>query len=117
MGDSALKTALNVSLEDRFRRSSNYGHAAVLLLYWADCTDKGYSQEAGQVAQLFSGRFGYQVEPYKIPSDASELELDARISRFLLANRKPDTLLILHYGGHGHPDDDRGQDQESVWCA
>ncbi|KAK0716304.1 hypothetical protein B0H67DRAFT_645944 [Lasiosphaeris hirsuta] len=117
MGDSALKSALNKSLEDRFRRSSNYDHVAVLVLYWKDCTDKGYSQEASQVAELFKGNFGYRVDRYEIPCDASELELDARISNFLLANRKPDTLLILHYGGHGNPDDDRGQDQESVWCA
>ncbi|KAK3343402.1 hypothetical protein B0T25DRAFT_299044 [Lasiosphaeria hispida] len=117
MGDSALKTALNRSLENRFQRSSNYDHVAVLVLYWKDCTDKGYSEEAGQVAELFSGSFKYRVERYEIPSDASELELDARISNFLLANRKPDTLLILHYGGHGNPDDDRGQDRESVWCA
>ncbi|GAB1319631.1 hypothetical protein MFIFM68171_09841 [Madurella fahalii] len=117
MSDSALKSALNKSLEDRFRRSSNYDHIAVLIIYWRDCTDRGYFQEAGQIAELFSSDFGYKVELYEIPTDDPELELDARISNFLLRNRKPDTLLILHYGGHGNPDDDRGQDRESVWCA
>ncbi len=115
--DTDLTTALNRSLESRFQRSTNYDHVAAMVMYWKDCTDQGYRQEARQVGELFSSNFGYWVESYEIPTEASELELDLKISSFLLRHRKPDTLLILHYGGHGNPDDDRGQGRESVWCA
>lgn len=118
MADSSLKTELNKSLDGRFKRSTDYESVAVLLIYWKGCTDRGYKEEAQQVGQLFRDDFGYSVEYYEIPAaDTCELDLDTRINTFLVDNRRPETLLIIHYGGHGNPDDDHGQMHESVWCA
>lgn len=118
MASPSLRAELNKSLEDRFRRSTDYESVAVLIIYWKDCTDKGYKTEALEVGRLFGKDFGYSVEYYEIPTnDTCELELDTRINRLLVENRKPETLLIIHYGGHGNPDDDAGKERESVWCA
>jgi hypothetical protein len=116
--DSSLRDELNKSLDDRFSRTTAYKSVSVLVVYWSDCTDIGYKREAQIVGELFSVTFGFVVDYYEIPTnDSCELELDVRISNFLLHNRDPNRLLIIHYGGHGNPDDERGQKKESVWCA
>jgi len=117
MAHSMLKDELNKSLEGRFKRTTEYDLVAVLVIYWKDCKDKGYEKEGHAVGELFRGDFGYSVGYYEIPSADSELELDARINSYLREHRKSETLLIIHYGGHGNPDDEYGQKQESVWCA
>jgi hypothetical protein len=117
MSDFALKEELNKSLEGRFKRTTDYDAVAVLVIYWKKCKDKGYEDEAHQVGELFTKDFGYSVQFYEIPAADSELEMDARINKFLRDNRKVETLLIIHYGGHGNADDEYGQNKESVWCA
>ncbi|KAH8589141.1 hypothetical protein B0O99DRAFT_692715 [Bisporella sp. PMI_857] len=117
MSDFLLKDELNRSLEGRFKRTTDYDAVAVLVIYWKKCKNKGYKDEAHKVGELFSQDFGYSVQYYGIPSIDSELEMDARINTYLRDNRKVDTLLIIHYGGHGNADDEYGQSQESVWCA
>jgi len=117
MSDPVLKEQLNKSLEDRFKRSTDYDAVSVLVIYWKDAPDKGYEAEATQIGGFFGAEFGYSVEYYDIPSADSELELDLRINTFLRDNRKVETLLIIHYGGHGNADNKRGQSRQSVWCA
>jgi hypothetical protein len=117
MSDFALKEELNKSLEGRFKRATDYDAVAALVIYWKKCKDKGYEDEAHQVGELFTKDFGYSVQFYEIPAADSELEMDARINKFLRDNRKVETLLIIHYGGHGNADDEYGQKKESVWCA
>jgi hypothetical protein len=117
MTHSVLKDELNKSLESRFKRTTEYDLVAVLVIYWKNCKDKGYKEEGRTVGELFRKGFGYSVEYYEIPAADSELELDARINNYLREHRRSETLLIIHYGGHGNPDDEHGQNQESVWCA
>jgi len=117
MSNPVLKETLNKSLENRFKRTTDYDAVSVLAIYWKDAPDKGYEEEASQISGLFSNDFGYTVKRYAIPSEDSELELDARINTFLRDNRQVETLLIIHYGGHGNADNRRGQSRESVWCA
>lgn len=117
MVDSVLKEELNKSLEGRFKRTTEYNLVAVLVIYWKKCKDQGYKTEACAIGDLFEKDFGYSVQYYEITSADSELELDARINSHLRAYRNPETLLIIHYGGHGNADDEYGQNQESVWCA
>lgn len=117
MANSTLKEELNKSLEGRFKRETEYEIATVLVIYWRDCKDKGYKDEAYRVGELFGKDLGYSAEYYEIPLADSELELDARINKYLRDHRQPEMLLVIHYGGHGNPDDEHGQKQESVWCA
>src|SRR4051794_30002072 len=113
MAGTGLKDELNKSLEGRFKRTTEYEFVAVLVIYWKDCREKGYKNEARAVEQLFSEDFEYSVEYYEIPAVDSELELDAKMNSYLREHRKAETLLIIHYGGHGNDDSADGQNQES----
>jgi hypothetical protein len=117
MSEFVLREELNKSLDGRFKRKTAYDAVAVVVIYWKKCTDKSYKNESFQVGKLFTEDFGYSVQFYKIPETDSELEMDARINKYLRDNRNADTLLIIHYGGHGNADDEYGQNKESVWCA
>jgi hypothetical protein len=108
MSDSLVKEELDKSLKGRFKLTTDYDAVAVLVIYWKKCNDKGYKDEAHEDGELFSKDFGYSVQYYKIPTIDSELEIDARINNYLRDNRKVETLLIIHYGGHGNADDEYG---------
>ena len=108
--NSALK------LED-WKTHNEYKSISVLVLYFED-SEIDFKNEALQVGGLFAVDFHYAVEYYAIPSDHSHRRLDTKINSFLDDHGDPDHLMIIHYGGHGDPDDDTdAQAKLAVWAA
>lgn len=98
----------------RRKNGGYYSKVKVLSIYWKD-GGLGYIDEAQKINELFSKRFGYQVELYGIPSERAEANLKSRIDE-LLKDDEPDSLFIVYYGGHGDPDEG-DEKRRSVWAA
>lgn len=109
-----LNSALNI--EDwKFR--NEYKSVSVLVLYWQDGDVPGFEEEGRSIGELFAVDFHYKVDYYAIPTENSHRRLDTRINGFLDEHGSPDHLLIIHYGGHGDPDDDDAQGKLATWAA
>lgn len=82
----------------------------VLLLYWKDDNDDGFNAEADALDDLFVTHFNYpraNVERFEIPLEGNlQLTLERRIMGH-------ESLLIIHYGGHGDAD---AEDKQFVWA-
>jgi transposase len=112
VGDPAR---LNAILSKYYKTRTDYDSVTVLVIYWKECSTNGFKDEGAKIGRLFSGDFRYNVEYFEIPSTDCQLALDVRLNELLMANRQGDTLLIIHYGGHG--DDDDEHKRQSVWAA
>jgi len=106
---------LNDLLSRYYKKRAEYDRVTVLVIYWQECSNSGFKQEAIKIGALMSTAFKYSVEYFEIPSISSQLALDVRLNELLTANQQDGTLLIIHYGGHGEIDDDH--DNQSVWAA
>lgn len=111
-----LLDQLNREIDVTFQ-SGGYIHINVLILYWQD-GDPGYANEARDVRNLFEHVFHYPVTMFAIPSEESYTELFKEVAKFF-GRMDEQSLLIVHYGGHGDPnDDDHNKEQkQSVWAA
>ena len=117
MEAEAFKKRLNSALELKDWEINNvYKSISVLILYFED-SDTGFKDEALRIGELFAIDFHYEVEYYAIPSDHSHRRLDTKINSFLDDHGDPDHLMIIHYGGHGDPNDDNTQEKLAVWAA
>ena len=117
METEALTRRLNSALKrEDWENSNDYKGISVLILYFED-SDDGFKEEALMVGKLFELDFHYEVEYYPIPSHHSHLRLDTKINAFLNDHGEPDHLMIIHYGGHGDPNDDGAQERLAVWAA
>lgn len=120
MEAEALKTRLNSALElDNWKINNAYKSVSVLAIYWEDGDVPGFEEEARQITHFFEESFNFDVDVYAIPSDHCHRKLDIRINAFLDDHGHQDDLIIIHYGGHGDPDNDTDTAQErlSVWTA
>ena len=113
-----VKEELNNALRGHHTRFADYKSIWVLVLYWEDCHAK-FKDEARAIGELFALEFNYNVEYYQIPARQSQLQLDQKIGQILLQHGDPDSLIIIHYGGHGDRDNDtrQGRYRRSVWAA
>lgn len=117
METEALTRRLNSALEvEDWKIHNEYKGISVLVLYFED-SDTGFKEEALRVGELFAIDFHYEVEYYAIPSDHSHRRLDTKINAFLDDHGEPDHLMIIHYGGHGDPNDDNAQEKLAIWAA
>ena len=117
METEALTRRLNSALErEDWENNNDYKGISVLILYFED-SETGFKKEARMIGELFAIDFHYEVEYYAIPSDHSHLRLDTKINAFLNDHGEPDHLMIIHYGGHGDPNDDDAQERLAVWAA
>ena len=117
METEAIARRLNSALEfEDWKIHNEYKSIAVLVLYFED-SETGYKEEALRVGELFEVDFHYAVEYYAIPSNHSHRRLDSKINSFLDDHGDPDHLMIIHYGGHGDPNDDTAQAKLAVWAA
>ncbi|KAL2065985.1 hypothetical protein VTL71DRAFT_2056 [Oculimacula yallundae] len=119
--DHESKNRFNQQLSARFPVSNDYSHVHVLLIYWESCDipkeEKNFRDEADDLERLFKIDFHYDVSHFAIPSEESQLALEGAIIQFML-KRSPNTLLIIHYGGHGDPDDTAGEHRrQAVWAS
>ncbi|KAI9149043.1 hypothetical protein HJFPF1_11089 [Paramyrothecium foliicola] len=104
-----LQWKANESLAERFHpgRVGQYDNVLVLLIRWQECDLVGLVDEEELLAQIFTNNFHYQVERFQIPMDHGELALTTHLYQFMLNLRaQPNSLGIIHYGGHGDDDID-----------
>ena len=118
METGSLEEQLNSALDvENWTAHNAYRSVSVLVIYWQESDIPGFKDEASVIGDLFATEFHYAVEYYAIPSVSSYMELDKRINLFLSENGQPDHLLLLHYGGHGDPDDESDKEKLAVWAA
>lgn len=113
-----LKGKLNSALKlENWKINNAYKSVSVLAIYWEDGDVPGFKEEAHHVTDLFKTSFNYDVDIFAIPSEHCHRKLDTKINAFLDDHGYQDHLIIIHYGGHGDPDDAVAQEQLSVWAA
>jgi hypothetical protein len=116
MEQQEIIKALNTSVEDAVRRNKD-GYTAIyaLLLTWEDKDDPAIELEVERLAD-FLGQLGATVDPYSIPSEGAQAELQQTLSGFMSKYRHvaKHSLFILYYSGHG---DTGGNDKRPVWTA
>lgn len=101
----------------------SYGLVVSLIIYWEN-GNPGFKEEGEKLGCFFRDRLGYVVKIFAIPRNDSHIEL-----LYFIANAIKEThetmeargcpaLIILHYGGHGDPYDNRriGQQEQLVWA-
>ncbi|KAF2662016.1 hypothetical protein K491DRAFT_673538 [Lophiostoma macrostomum CBS 122681] len=117
------KHDFNDAFERRFDPTSPFVYKTVfvLLLYWQEA-DYDFKSEADRLELLFGEKFHYDVERFAIPSEDSATALNDEIYRVRRQYSKPNSLIIIHYGGHGDKDDERKDEdvsspRKSVWAA
>lgn len=103
------------TLNKLLHSSRAYKSASVLSLYWED-DEMGCINEVEKINTLFKKEFGYDVDRFGIPTQSPYWGLNAKISEFVRVRNKPDSLLIIYYGGHGVSDMKEGR-YGSVWAA
>ncbi|CAG8978568.1 hypothetical protein HYALB_00010531 [Hymenoscyphus albidus] len=104
MADSDAQVRLNDQLSRYYKKRIEYDHVTVLAIYWQECSSAGYKDEAAKLGTLMK-TFNFHFEHFEIPSYDSQFALYKRLVELLAANRQDNTLLIIHYGGHGWVDD------------
>ena len=120
METEALRTRLNLALKtEDWKVRNEYKSVSVLVLYWQEGDMPGFKEEAHEIGEFFATHFHYDTEYYEIPSDHSHIRLDTKINSFLGDHGDPDHLMIIHYGGHGDPNDDEEKAERNlaVWAA
>ena len=112
------ETRLTDELHHDFENGNDYIGGSLLSLYWQEADGAGYQDESDKVVQIFAS-MGFDTAVYPIPSENSHIELLSRIIHLIKSQGKPGYLVVIHYGGHGDADNDRGMDRESqaVWAA
>ena len=112
------ETRLTQELKYDFENGNDYIGASLLSLYWQQADDAGYKDESQKVVHFFES-MGFHTAMYPIPSENSHVELLSRIVDLIKTRGKPGCLIVIHYGGHGDADNDRGMDREAqaVWAA
>lgn len=118
MEPESPKTRLNKALRvPSWRVNNDYKSVAALIIHWQDCEDRGFKEESHALGNLFATDFHYNVEYYAIPSIKSQMSLDKKINSFLTVNDQANSLVIIHYGGHGDADDEDDNEKLAVWAA
>lgn len=118
-GSETLRRKLTEEVQLGLRLRNKYLGAAVLALYWEVADHVDYKKEAVDVVELFKSKFNFHAEAYPIPSTKSQIALSRKIIEFIQIHDAQENLLVIHYGGHGDENADRGLDDErrSVWAA
>lgn len=118
MATEVYRQKLNSALKfEDWSLRNNYKSISMLAIYWEEGDDAGFKEEAYSIGTLFATAFHYVVDYYAIPSEDSHMELDGRINAFISEHRDPNNLIIIHYGGHGDPDDETAREKLAVWAA
>lgn len=112
------ETKLADELNRHYENGNDYIGGSLLSLYWQDADNTGYKDESDKVVQFF-GSMGFDTAVYPIPSENSHIELLSTVINLIKNQGKPGCLVVIHYGGHGDADNDRGMDREAeaVWAA
>ena len=87
-----------------------YSEVHALFLFWED-DPLGCKGEVTDLHKVFTSQYNYASEMWPIPSDDSHNQLQEKVTNFKATHNKPDALLIVYYGGHGHSTSTGG----SIW--
>ena len=112
-----MKRILNESLKGAFGRRE-YDCVKVLAIHWK-CSDLDFESEAFKITEFFEEKLAYQTDIFQIPSSNGSGELKDKLEDFLLPQGSPQSLYIIHYGGHGDEDyrDHGDRRRRGVWAA
>ena len=112
--------SLNRKLEAAFSRLyHDYDCVQVCTIYWEDSDNEEFKTEAEEFQKFVEEELEYPVQIVTIPTEWSQRRLDEAVNSLLAKLQGESNLLVIHYGGHGDPNDDKKKNQErkSVWAA
>ncbi|KAL8992322.1 MAG: hypothetical protein Q9169_007189 [Polycauliona sp. 2 TL-2023] len=95
----------NTMLEGRYQNPSLYDKVEVLLLCWR-VSDMDASTEVKDLLKVFEEDFGYHATTEYLDANSKlrlQVQLNARVARFVCEYDGPKTLFIVYYAGHGMP--------------
>lgn len=92
-----------------------YSNVTFIALLWKD-SDSGYLAEAKRLEELFKQTFNFSTDIFEIPTANSQEELKRVITQLVQDITQADSLLIIHYGGHGALDPCNGDHEASNPC-
>lgn len=113
--NSEVVAQLNKDLKSSLK-SRGYEDVKVFVLYWQE-GHEGYKKEGQSVCRMFEDVFHYPVCEFPIPTTNSLIQLSQFVLQEIPKNPERHSLCIIHYGGHGDPDNKQGQERRSVWAA
>ncbi|KAJ4315529.1 hypothetical protein N0V94_005902 [Neodidymelliopsis sp. IMI 364377] len=101
--ETSMKMWWNDSIARNLVTPENYTQVAVLLIKWVDELDELQTRsELQEVEDLFRDRFRFRTEIVELNvASKPQLQLNQRISNFIVDNDGPNNLLIVYYIGHG----------------
>jgi hypothetical protein len=88
---------------------SPYSAVEVLMVCWKDSAQKQFKEQLKSLAKVLSA-YNFHVMEYEIESKRPQQTFSARLLSFL-DHDKPNTLLIIYYGGHGL----NNKDKDCIW--
>ena len=97
----------NTMDEGKYRSSSTYTNANVLLLCWSETYDDlCVKEEVTRLKNTFETCLNYHAEIAYLEAHASrklQVQINKIVSSFVAAHDSPNSLLIVYYAGHGRP--------------
>ncbi|KAL8877804.1 MAG: hypothetical protein Q9198_004249 [Flavoplaca austrocitrina] len=95
----------NTMAEGRYQNLSLYDNVEVLLLCWA-ISDMDTTTEVQELRDVFVKDFGYHTTTEYLNADSKQklqVQVNARVAKFVGDHDGPNTLLLVYYAGHGGP--------------
>ncbi|KAL9626566.1 MAG: hypothetical protein Q9204_007208, partial [Flavoplaca sp. TL-2023a] len=95
----------NTMAEGRYQNPSLYDNVEVLLLCWA-ISDMDTTTEVQELRDVFEKDFGYHTTTEYLNADSKQklqVQVNARVAKFVGDHDGPNTLLLVYYAGHGGP--------------
>ena len=97
----------NTMDKGKYKSSSTYTNANVLLLCWSESSDDlRVKEEVIKLKNTFETRLNYDAEIAYLEATASrkpQVQVNTIVQRFIDAHDSPTALLIVYYAGHGKP--------------
>lgn len=95
----------NTMAEGKYQNPSLYDNVEVLLLCWAT-SDMDTTTEVQELGDVFVNDFGYHTTTEYLNADSKQklqVQVNARVAKFVGDHDGPKTLLLVYYAGHGGP--------------
>ncbi|KAL8727739.1 MAG: hypothetical protein Q9166_005852 [cf. Caloplaca sp. 2 TL-2023] len=95
----------NVMAEGTYKTPSTYDKVEVLLLCWA-VSDIDTTNEVKDLKAVFEVDFGYHATIKYLDAELKQrlqVQVNARVAKFVEDYDDSNTLLIVYYAGHGRP--------------
>ena len=95
----------NTMAEGKYQNPSLYDNVEVLLLSWA-ISDMDTTTEVQELRDVFEEDFGYHTTTEYLKADSKQklqVQVNARVAKFVDDYNRPNTLLLVYYAGHGGP--------------